>query len=127
MNQFMQESYNVGRLFLWLNLFGFLCFRCSNLRRVDFRRKSQRTQGLADMLLHWTDIDKHECLAIASKTVLQEIGKLRISIWDMGLVISKSIDHVCQARQALVYRLRLFESVPGSMTMVESLTTRKIN
>ena len=61
---------------------------CANLGGIDFGRKSERAQGLVGCINCGGDIDKHEGLGISSQAWLKQVGQLRVSVRDVGLLSS---------------------------------------
>lgn len=87
------------------------CCSSANGARVDLGGESQGAQGLAKVAQQWRNVDKHQCLAIASKRVLEQVREFRVAVRDVCILVGDRIDDVAEARQTLVDRLCFPKSV----------------
>ena len=73
----------------------------------------------------------HDCFAVASQSVRQELGQLRISIGYFGVlsarVISQCRDDVAKRRQGEIDGSTFFQAIASSASLVGSLTTGQID
>lgn len=53
---------------------------------VDLGCKAERVQGLAEAHFQGGHIDKHECLGVATKGVLQKVSQLGVAVRDVTLL-----------------------------------------
>mmetsp|Transcript_10281 Transcript_10281/g.17000 ORF Transcript_10281/g.17000 Transcript_10281/m.17000 type:complete len:88 (-) Transcript_10281:243-506(-) len=51
----------------------------TKLNRIDPLGKTERAETLITALNGRTQVDKHQCLTVATETVLEEVGQLRIA------------------------------------------------
>mmetsp|Transcript_22839 Transcript_22839/g.55050 ORF Transcript_22839/g.55050 Transcript_22839/m.55050 type:complete len:128 (-) Transcript_22839:1105-1488(-) len=101
-----------------LNMFGGL----SEFDLIDPLCKAERTQAFIAALDSRAQVDKHQCLAIPTETILQEIRELGIAEGYMLGPIGKGCENVAQTAKALVDGLGFFETagVRCSSTAIES-------
>ena len=79
------------------------------------------------MLLFGRDVDEHEGLAVAPKAVLEEVGKLRVPVGDVGVLLGESHDDVAEVGQGLVDVLCLGQPHTLAPTVLHSLAAGKIH
>ena len=79
------------------------------------------------MLLLGGDVDKHQGLAVAPQTVLEEVGQLGVPVRDVGVLLGEGHDHVTEVGQRLVDVLGLRQSQALASAVLHSLTSGKIN
>lgn len=61
--------------------------RCrSNVALVDLGCEAERVQGLAEAHFQGGHVDKHECLGVAPKRVLQEVRQFGIAVGNVILL-----------------------------------------
>ena len=79
------------------------------------------------MLLLGGDVDKHQGLAVAPQTVLEEVGQLGVPVRHVGVLLGEGHDHVPEVGQRLVDVLGLRQSQALTSAVLHSLTSGKIN
>lgn len=97
------------------------------------------------MRLEWADHDEHQCLAVATQRILQQVCQLNLSVRSRVcsrrrsylavairhmpaiLVLSERTNDVSETAQALVDVLRLFHPLARRTRVAQSLTARQID
>jgi hypothetical protein len=68
--------------------------------------------------LGMTSLNSHERLAVAAQARLQQVRQLRVAIGNVRLLAGQRVEHVAQARQALVDVARLTRTVACRLAAV---------
>ena len=79
------------------------------------------------MFLLGGDVDKHQGLAVAPETVLQQVGQLGVPVWHVGRLLRQSHDDVAEVGERLVDGLGLGQTDAFTAALLHSLTAGKVH
>ena len=79
------------------------------------------------MFLLGGNVDKHQGLAVAPETVLQQVGQLGVPVRDVGRLLRQSHDDVAEVGERLVDGLGLGQTDTFTAALLHSLTAGKVH
>ena len=56
----------------------------------------QRVESFVHVFLLGRNVDKHQGLAVAPETVLQQVGQLGVPVWHVGRLLRQSHDDIAE-------------------------------
>ena len=99
------------------------------MARIDSLGKPEGVERLAEVLLTWVEVDKHQSLGVSTQRVHQQMGQLGVPVGDQvvlsdvleDLVVPEGLQDPPQDQERCVDVTRLLLSVPRVQRLLDPL------